>query len=136
MHNNKVEQGIDTIPACDVEKLLNSLYSCLSNPDSDVQSLHNIENFEMCKLTAQSLFNETITRGEYCTSMIKKFHQMASDLKSRCPTISFLDFKVGDIALFMPTDVTNRKNWMAFSAGGPHRFLAEVTISNIYFKRF
>ena len=44
------------------------------------------------------------------------------------PKITFLDFKAGDVALFMPVDTENRKIWMAFHAGTPYRYLAQVPI--------
>lgn len=42
------------------------------------------------------------------------------------PKISFMNFKAGDIALFMPSVPENRKIWMAYHASSPYRYLAEV----------
>jgi hypothetical protein len=42
------------------------------------------------------------------------------------PRISFMDFKAGDIALFLPAAAENRKIWMAYHASTPSRYLAEV----------
>ena len=39
--------------------------------------------------------------------------------------ISFLSFKVGSIALFVPVD-SSKSTWMAFHANKPNRFLAQV----------
>lgn len=52
--------------------------------------------------------------------------------KTRYPEITFMDFQIGDIALFMPAYVNNRKIWMAFNSGFPYRFLAEVSICFMY----
>jgi hypothetical protein len=46
----------------------------------------------------------------------------------RSPMISMMDFKTGDIALFMPAFATNRKVWMAFNSGYPFRFLSEDSV--------
>ncbi len=50
---------------------------------------------------------------------------MSSMLKY--PLIAFMDFKVGDIALFMPQQVDNRKIWIAFNSSFPYRFLSDVS---------
>ena len=42
------------------------------------------------------------------------------------PTISFLDFKIGDVALFVPIDPKTKLIWMAFHHCKPNRYLAEV----------
>jgi len=39
--------------------------------------------------------------------------------------ISFMNFKAGSIALFVPVDAS-RKVWMAFHSNKPNRFLAQV----------
>ena len=39
--------------------------------------------------------------------------------------ISFMNFKAGSIALFVPVDAS-RKVWMAFHSNRPNRFLAQV----------
>jgi hypothetical protein len=46
--------------------------------------------------------------------------------RSKYPVISFMDFRVDDIALFMPAVVNNKKIWMAFNSGFPYHFLDEV----------
>jgi len=46
----------------------------------------------------------------------------------KLPVITFMDFQVGDVALFMPAFVNNAKIWMAFNSGYPYRFLSEVRI--------
>eukprot|EP01032_Pedospumella_encystans_P013316 gene13316-15338_t len=46
------------------------------------------------------------------------------------PKITFLDFKAGDVALFMPVDTENRKIWMAFHAGTPYRYLAQDSLAS------
>jgi hypothetical protein len=42
------------------------------------------------------------------------------------PRISFMDFKAGDIALFLPAAAENRRVWMAYHASTPSRYLSEV----------
>lgn len=42
------------------------------------------------------------------------------------PKLSFLNFEVGDIVLFMPALVNNQQIWMAFNSGQPNYFLSEV----------
>lgn len=49
------------------------------------------------------------------------------------PKISFMNFKAGDIALFMPSVPENRKIWMAYHASSPYRYLAEVSIALLCF---
>ena len=44
----------------------------------------------------------------------------------RTPKISFKDFRVGDVMLFIPTSEA-RKKWIAFHTGAPHRFLSDVS---------
>jgi hypothetical protein len=39
--------------------------------------------------------------------------------------ISFMNFSIGDIALFVPID-DKRQHWMAFHSNRPYRFLAQV----------
>eukprot|EP01038_Epipyxis_sp_PR26KG_P005054 gene5054-7055_t len=39
--------------------------------------------------------------------------------------ISFMDFQVGDIALFIPIIIDNKKLWGAFHANRPNRYLSE-----------
>jgi hypothetical protein len=51
---------------------------------------------------------------------------LAYTSKQQYPKITFMHFAVGDITLFMPAFVDNRKLWMAFNSGAPHYFLAEV----------
>lgn len=43
--------------------------------------------------------------------------------------ISFMEFAVGDIALFVPVD-EKKERWMAFHSNRPHRYLAQVIIIN------
>jgi hypothetical protein len=42
------------------------------------------------------------------------------------PKLSFLSFQDGDIALFMPAFLDNRRIWMAFNSGCPHYYLSQV----------
>lgn len=42
------------------------------------------------------------------------------------PKLSFLNFEVGDIVLFMPALVNGQQIWMAFNSGQPNYFLSEV----------
>lgn len=44
--------------------------------------------------------------------------------------ISFMEFNVGDIALFVPIDERKEK-WMAFHSNRPHRYLAQVKYHNL-----
>jgi hypothetical protein len=39
--------------------------------------------------------------------------------------ISFMNFSIGDVALFVPID-DKRQHWMAFHSNRPYRFLAQV----------
>lgn len=56
-----------------------------------------------------------------CTEQTKPFVEAdEEDLK-----ISFMNFKAGSIALFVPVDAS-RKVWMAFHSNKPNRFLAQV----------
>ena len=48
-----------------------------------------------------------------------------SDLK-----ISFMNFKAGSIALFVPVDAS-KKVWMAFHSNKPNRFLSQVNMKLI-----
>lgn len=48
--------------------------------------------------------------------------------KTQHPMLALMDFKVGDVALFMPAfTASNKRIWMAFNSGYPHRFLSEVS---------
>ncbi|KAJ1431006.1 hypothetical protein B484DRAFT_395634 [Ochromonadaceae sp. CCMP2298] len=46
----------------------------------------------------------------------------------RHPKITYMDFRVGDVALFMPVVTGNRRIWMAFHSNALHRYLAEDSI--------
>jgi len=60
--------------------------------------------------------------------LVNKFSQcLASVLRN--PVITFIDFRVGDIALFMPVNVDDRKIWIAFNSNCPYRFLSEASLS-------
>jgi hypothetical protein len=54
--------------------------------------------------------------------------------RNRLPVISFMDFKVDDIALFMPANINNRKIWMAYNSGCPYHFLAEESV-DVFLKK-
>lgn len=45
--------------------------------------------------------------------------------------ISFMEFAVGDVALFVPVD-EKKERWMAFHSNRPHRYLAQVMIINTF----
>lgn len=103
--------------------------------------MQTLETLEICKISTKSTFDETLSSGEYCQQRIAQLQQslllsnasnanssITINNKAKFPTISFIDFQVGDIALFMPANVNNRKIWMAFSSGSPYRFLAEVSL--------
>lgn len=47
------------------------------------------------------------------------------------PKLSFLNFEVGDIVLFMPALVNGQQIWMAFNSGQPNYFLSEVRRSRL-----
>jgi hypothetical protein len=49
--------------------------------------------------------------------------------------ISFMNFSVGDIALFVPID-EKRTTWMAFHSNRPYRFLAQVSLSHYLLSSF
>ena len=45
--------------------------------------------------------------------------------------ISFMNFSIGDIALFVPID-EKKSIWMAFHSSRPYRFLAQVSFINLH----
>lgn len=54
----------------------------------------------------------------------KKFDFITDPMNMK---ISFLEFAVGDIALFVPVD-EKKENWMAFHSNRPHRYLAKESL--------
>ena len=59
-------------------------------------------------------------------TLISKMKQCLSH-SLRNPVITFIDFQVGDVALFMPLHHDNRKIWIAFNSSSPYHFLSEVS---------
>jgi hypothetical protein len=53
-------------------------------------------------------------------SLTKKSHEL--------PKLSFLSFQMGDIALFLPAFLDNRRIWMAFNSGCPHYYLSQESL--------
>jgi hypothetical protein len=93
-----------------------------SNPQDDFQ----LRIFQSNRTVKSG--DSHISLGKLSKDMISSFKQLTHNFsrKIRYPVISFMDFQAGDIALFMPAYVNNRKIWMAFNSGYPYRFLAEV----------
>lgn len=65
--------------------------------------------------------------------------QSTEDSTPHFPTISFLNFTIGDIALFMPASIDSlpqKQVWMAFNSGcANHSFLSRGFSTNLYAKK-
>ena len=86
-----------------------------------------LEDLSVCNIATPSLYDTRSSVGEYCRSSLCSIRNFIVETKNKHPQISFSNLKVGDIALFMPANVNNRRIWMAFSAGkSRYKFLAEV----------
>lgn len=80
----------------------------------------------------QSSFDESRTVGNQIRLVTARMMALYHDYLNltKFSMLSFLNFEVGNLALFMPTD-DNPKNpdqvtWVAFSCNCPHRYLAKV----------
>ncbi|KAG1177136.1 hypothetical protein G6F70_002931 [Rhizopus microsporus] len=79
---------------------------------------------------ASSIDHQNITRR--LRKRVKEVHELArqykkdyKELKAKLSEkISFRNFKVGDIALFLPTRNSGGKPWAAFNIGSPYYFLS------------
>lgn len=58
----------------------------------------------------------------------RKLGNILSKQNQSFPKLSFLNFEAGDIALFMPAFVENRRIWMAFNSGSPHYYLSQESL--------
>jgi hypothetical protein len=59
---------------------------------------------------------------------VEKLHRLLASVcyRGRYPTLSFMEFKVGDCVVFMPGKLPNeRLVWVAFNSGCPYHYLAE-----------
>lgn len=77
----------------------------------------------------QSAVQEALVQSGTMSETVKADETSVDETSStavRLPMISFMEFKAGDIALFIPHLNENRKNWIAFHANCPHHYLAEV----------
>lgn len=70
--------------------------------------------------TAQQLKQVIESTQNLCTLVVNRWQY---------PRLSFMDFKIGDIALFMPAFIEHKKIWMAFNSGAPNYFLADDSLS-------
>lgn len=61
----------------------------------------------------------------------QKLGNILSKPRQDFPKLSFLNFQIGDIALFMPAISDNRRVWMAFNSGCPNYYLSQVSLSLI-----
>jgi hypothetical protein len=70
--------------------------------------------------TAQQLKQVIESTQNLCSMVVNRWQY---------PRLSFMDFKIGDIALFMPAFIEHKKIWMAFNSGSPNYFLADDSLS-------
>lgn len=66
------------------------------------------------------LFKETLVMTRSVAKALQ--HQQ------KHPKITFKNFQVGDIALFVPHSVENRQKWTAFHSNSPYRFLSDESL--------
>jgi len=89
-----------------------------------------VDETETSNTTNNNDFTDNEVLGTLTTSVFGMFHKFKQCLSHvlRNPVISFMDFRVGDIALFMPQYADNRKIWIAFNSNSPYHFLEDQSL--------
>lgn len=93
-----------------------------------------VKELRLLKGTIPAMEEESESLRDLVSSVFTLISKMKQCLSHslRNPVITFIDFQVGDIALFMPLSTENRKVWIAFNSNSPYHFLAEVSNSGYY----
>lgn len=96
-----------------------------------------VKNLRLLKGTLPIKLSQELESGpgseEQLGHLITSVFTLINNLKQclthslRNPVITFMEFAVGDIALFMPLHTDNRKVWIAFNSNSPYHFLADVS---------
>lgn len=156
LHSLESEVASDPIPTDQYEALQNQVNSLttalhtlssyvLSNavfrtavkppPSASVRRSNGtpVSNEVNCPFPVDGLPEEINEDVQETWSMLHKLSSSLSSAAPEYPKISFMNFKVGDIVLFMPAFVDNRKIWMAFNSGVPHYFLSDVLYLTYFF---
>lgn len=104
----------------------------------NISKLVHYENFTL--FSCGGYFHESETVGNQLEWVTRRILALLNDYctLTKFSTLSFLNFEVGNLALFMPTEdnADDQGIWVAFSCNCPHRYLAEVSSLHLFFTVF
>lgn len=121
--NNELEKGV----MVGVSLLQTQPEVVVLEDKSRETQLHHLKTIQhdLSEIQRTSHFETNIVENE----ILSVLQNISTTIETRkLPVITFMDFQVGDVALFMPAFVNNARVWMAFNSGYPYRFLSEVRI--------
>jgi len=112
---------------------ISCLHSLLSENGVVKHSLETVP--AECNPSSSALLGDTSilpsTTAQQLKQVIESTQSLCSMVLNRWqyPRLSFMNFKIGDIALFMPALIDQNKIWMAFNSGAPNYFLADDSLN-------